>query len=1367
MQGQLFTGDFLRVGITESSEWKAIPEASVTSLAADLAAILRPFSLDSQINEAVTEDEIILKVLGCLGWSDLLRQQTAAKRREDVPDILLFSDSAAKSLALAERHEDRRYRHGIVIVESKRWLRPLDRGDQTDRLDAGTPSNQILRYLSAVEVASERRIRWGVLTNGRQWRLYFQGARSRSEEYVEFDLAYLAGLPGVQAELGAPSRDHSLKLFMLLFGRGSFLPRPMDSADRTFHEIALAETRHWEGKVSDDLGVRVFSDVFPKLAAALAENDPQANRPFSRAYLDELRDASLILLYRLLFVFYAEDRDLLPVRDRRYDDYSLRAVRASVAERMDRGDIFSDKQARIWDDLSRLFAAISTGDESLGLPAYNGGLFEAERTSLIRRSRIPDRTMAEVIDALSRRPEGDARVWINYRDLSVQHLGSVYERLLDFLLVDEGGQVVARPQSFARRVSGSYYTHDDLVKLIIETAVGPLVRERVERFRERSNWLHRKKSPTPADWSALASLDPADAILDLRICDPAMGSGHFLVALVDYLADEVLEKISIGEQAGTGRAGPYMSPVLARISDIRRRILASAKEHRWFVDEAQLDDRHIIRRMILKRVIHGVDKNPMAVELAKVALWLHTFTVGAPLSFLDHHLRCGDALHGEEISVVVGDLRKLGALFQESEIQRIRAATSAMEEIAALVDIDVAEAHRSKELLDAIDRDLAPLRRLLDFWRALRWAIPGWSGEAFRKRSFAENRHAEGLTELFSGGYDLLRILQDGAVKSAELFGRAERQVKAQLEATRIIEEARRLAEREHFLHWAVAFPSVWGDADFARRGFDAVIGNPPWDRIKLQEVEWFAERRPAIAGAVRASDRKRMIEALAGDGDPLWTEYRSAAKTAEDMSRVVRECGDYPLLSGGDVNLYSLFVERASALVKPTGIVGLLTPSGISADKGAAEFFKSISQTGRLGALFDFENKKVFFPDIHASFKFSVLVFGGSHRVFKRTACAFYLHSVRELTTDRLLELSADDFRLVNPNTGGAPIFRTRRDAEITTRIYRDFPILARHEDGKASKVWPVRYMSMFHMTNDSHLFKRKDELEKEGWYPVSCGRWRRGEAEAVPLYVGRMVHQFDHRAASVVVNEANIHNVASSGASVESDRVDPHFSPTPQFWITNSDIPASGRREWSLAFRDIARATDARTCIASIIPSTAAGNTLPLIVPDPDAARDYAKFAPLLLANLNSMAFDYVVRQKAQSTHLNWYILEQLPVVRADAFDQTIGDVRISDFVRSEVLILTYTAHDLAPFGRDLGHGGPPFVWNEDDRRDRIARLDALFFHLYRIGKDDADYILGTFPIVREQDEAAFGRYLTRDLILAYMNAIAARDLTTRVSV
>ena len=315
--------------------------------------------------------------------------------------------------------------------------------------------------------------------------------------------------------------------------------------------------------------------------------------------------------------------------------------------------------------------------------------------------------------------------------------------------------------------------------------------------------------------------------------------------------------------------------------------------------------------------------------------------------------------------------------------------------------------------------------------------------------------------------------------------------------------------------------------------------------------------------------------------------------------------------------------------------------------------------------------------------------------------------------------------------------------------------------------KVWPVRYCTMFHMTNDSGLFKRRDELEAQGWYPVGMNHWKKGEAEAVPLYVGRMIHNYDHRSSHVTTNEENLHNAALSVNFSDAEKALPGRYPTPQYWVSESDVPENERQSWSIGFRDIARATDMRTMIAAVIPTVAAGNTLPLVLPEPESKTPYAAFAPLLLANFNTLAFDYIARQKAQSTHINWYIVEQLPLIRPDQFEQTLGKTRIADFVRGEVLHLSYTAHDLAPFARDLGYDGAPFKWDEEDRRHRLARLDALFFYLYGINRDDAAYILDTFPIVREQDEKAHGRYLTKELILAYMNAVAAGDFTTVVQV
>ena len=285
---------------------------------------------------------------------------------------------------------------------------------------------------------------------------------------------------------------------------------------------------------------------------------------------------------------------------------------------------------------------ITHGDGSIGLPPYNGGLFDQARTPLLGQIRLDDAVMATVIDALSFEQTPNGRRYINYRDLGVQQLGSIYERLLEHDLVREHDTITVRPNRLARKGSGSYYTPDDLVGLLIKATIEPLIRSRMDAFEARHGELATSPLAESRRMGRLKPLDPAEKLLDLKICDPAMGSGHFLVNLVDYLADRVITAMAEAEAMVDG----YLSPLTARIDDIRTRIMANAEARGWTIDEDQLDDRHIVRRMVLKRCVYGVDKNPMAVELAKVALWLHTFTVGAPLSFLDHHLRCGDSLFG-------------------------------------------------------------------------------------------------------------------------------------------------------------------------------------------------------------------------------------------------------------------------------------------------------------------------------------------------------------------------------------------------------------------------------------------------------------------------------------------------------------------------------------------------------------------------------------------------------------------------------------------------------------------------------------------------------------------------------------------------
>ncbi len=475
----------------------------------------------------------------------------------------------------------------------------------------------------------------------------------------------------------------------------------------------------------------------------------------------------------------------------------------------------------------------------------------------------------------------------------------------------------------------------------------------------------------------------------------------------------------------------------------------------------------------------------------------------------------------------------------------------------------------------------------------------------------------------------------------------------------------------------------------------------------------------------------------------------------------MARSGGEYPLLGKGDINLYSLFVERAAKLINARGMVGLLTPSGIAADKSAAEFFRSISTTGRLHSLVDFENKKIFFPDVHASFKFCVLAFGGADRHFAAADCAFYLHDVAELDDrDRRFQLAAEDFTEVNPNTGTAPIFRTRRDAEITTDIYRRLPVLMDRRSDPPKRAWPVTYKRMFDMTNDSHLFKRADELEADGFYRVNVNEWKKREASYLPLYEGKMVQMYDHRAASVEINPENLHRPAMARESTSEQKTDPSWRTEPQYWVESAVLARN--REWALGFKDVTAPTNRRTMISSVLPAVGFGNSLPVLVLRGDVGLNNASMTAWYVANLNSFAFDFLARQKVQGQHLNWYIVEQIAVLSLES-----AAAEHVDLVAREVLRLSYCSYELCDFARALAHEGDPFPWDEEDRRHRMARLDALFFHLYGLDKNDADYILNTFPIVRADDEKEFGRFLTRDLILAYMNAVAAGDFETRVSV
>ena len=1346
MPGHLFTGYFLTEGIRATPEWRT-SVASAQAFDEFREGVRQRYDAlrrSADPNEAVTEQELVRPVLELLGWTDYLPQQGAA-RNEDIPDLLLFPDAGSKKRAIARGSAEERYRDAIVVEESKRFGLPLDARDADDGHRSRTPHGQILRYLSTAEIESESRIRWGILTNGGVWRLYDYRARPRATGYFEADL-------GQVLESGD---EDGLRIFNLLFRRVSFTPQ--QGAANSFLETALAEGRRYEQQVTDDISGTVFERVFPKLVGALASA--------SGRELPVIREAALVFLYRLLFVLYAEDRGLLPVNDSRYEDYGLRKpVREDIARRMDLGAVFSTSASNYYDHLMTLCRLIDQGDASIGLPPYNGGLFAVEAAPLLKEVRLPAAEVAPIIYDVSHVETVEGRRFVNYRDMSVQQLGSLYERLMEREPVqDDTGKITIRLNPYARKDSGSFFTPQELVDLIVDRTLKPLAEERLAAVEAKAadlNGDHRPKANREAE---LRKLDPAEAVLDLKILDPAMGSGHFLVTAVDFLSDYVAELVEYVPGVPEWLGGDYVSPLVERVAAIRRDIIRRARDSDWVMDESLLTDQAIIRRMVLKRCIYGVDKNPLTVELAKVSLWLHSFTVGAPLSFLDHHLRCGDSLVGLRVSDATNELARLGGMYSGSAIQAAESATRGMQRIEEMSDADVAEVRESALLFKGVEEATTELRGVLDTLCGVRWLA---SGMKKRKRASFEEPLAGSLAFREEMAY---KLIGDGPDSVED--GDAIRQRSFWPAFAALWSDARSIADRERFLHWEVAFPGVWRDWQDVRPqgGFDAVIGNPPWDRIEQQEVEWFAIRDDEVALSGTGATRKALIKRRMDQGNELALEYAEVRNRAAAMRALVRSSGEYPLLSGGRTNLYSLFVERAMNLIKPDGFVGLLTPSGIYADKTAARFFKSVSTSGRVGGLFDFENKKIFFKDVHASFKFCALIFGGEERRFDETECAFFLHDTETIDDqDRRFPLAPPDFARVNPNTGTAPVFRTRRDAEITRWVYERHPVLVDRSGSKERRAWPVRFVQgLFNMTSDSHLFRTAVQLEAKGFYPIDRNRWKKGDERYLSLYEGKMVQAFDHRAASIVVNAANLNRPAQPREATPEEHANPNWLPTPQFWIGDSEVDWSAGLSWAVAFKDATATTNVRTMVAAVVPRTAVGNTLPLLMPTAGATAQYSADAWLSVACLNSFPLDFVARQKVQGQHLNWYIVEQLPVIASDDYSWRFGNTTAREIVRDHVLRLTYTAHDMEPFARDLGYDGPPFTWDEEERRHLRARLDALYFHLYGLSREDAGYVLDTFPIVRRQDEAEFGTYRTKGMVLAYMNALAAGDTETVVSV
>ncbi|MHC5823243.1 MAG: Eco57I restriction-modification methylase domain-containing protein, partial [Nostoc sp.] len=618
------------------------------------------------------------------------------------------------------------------------------------------------------------------------------------------------------------------------------------------------------------------------------------------------------------------------------------------------------------------------------------------------------------------------------------------------------------------------------------------------------------------------------SLLSLKIVDPACGSGHFLLAAARRVGKE-LAKIR------TGEAEPGSEPLKLAIRDV------------------------------IQNCIYGVDLNPLAVDLCKVALWIEGFSRGLPLNFLDHRIKCGNSLVGvldincldegipdEAFKAVTGDDRNLSSqlkkrnkkeretdnegqlsIFGSLETERTHYTESARE----LGDIPEATPQQVKEKQAKYQQT----RQDLGWWRDYS-ACNLWTAAFFMPLT-EQNLQLLPTTAALSR---LVRSCASAHLDSDALKRNYEQSIQ------NIVDAANKLAEEKHFFHWPLEFPEV-----FEVGGFDCVLGNPPWELLQIAEKEFFASRSMEIVNAANKAAREKLIKELPKKNPELALAFEDAKHDAEAQNKFIREAGRFPLTAVGKINTYAVFAETTRKLISSDGRVGVIVPTGIATDDTCKKFFGDLTQKQALASLYDFENRERLFAAVDSRMKFSLLAITG--KPIKRGNFAFFLTQPKQLDNQaRLFQVSPQDIALINPNTLTCPIFRTSTDAELTKKIYQRVPVLENETTGSNS--WGLSFMAMFQMANDSGIFKNE------------------ADNHLVPLYEAKMFHQFTHRWATYT-DDGDTRNL------IDEEKGDASFSVQPRYWVNRIEVENKLANKWNkgwlLAFRDITNSTNERTAI------------------------------------------------------------------------------------------------------------------------------------------------------------------------------------------
>ncbi len=1161
------------------------------------------------------------------------------------------------------------------------WGIDLDRRTEGVPGAARAPQAMVQEFLNR----SDEHL-WGVLSNGQVLRMLRDSSALVGQAYVEFDLEAMFDGELFSDFVALFTMCHESRLERLPDSdavTNRWIERWRDDAISTGTR-ALQALRGGVERAIEVLGTGFFTN--PRntgLRERLASGEVTP-ADYQRALLRQV--------YRLLFWFVIEDRGLLfdpsadEVARERYTRYFSSARLRGLARRSVGG-----RHHDLWQQVRLVRAGLASevGLPELGLPAL-GGLFEQTALDVTDDCELANSQLLAAVRLLSTTHDRAGQRVVDFTHLGAEELGGIYEGLLELHPLLDTGSGEFRLTSGAgneRKTSGSYYTPSELIALVLDEALDPV----------------------------LDAARTEDALLAVTVCDPACGSGHFLVAAARRIAVRLAALRS-------GESEPTPAAVQAALRDV------------------------------VTRCIFGVDLNPMAAELAKVSLWLEAVEPGRPMAFLDANIRVGNALLGatpallaagvpDEAFVALTQDSKpvVAALKRENKRQRLQAQRGETHDV---LFGDVSEPVSNRGLasqLQAITAGLgqatlvelhAAARRLVAFEASVDRQQAVVAADAWCA-AFTQPKTAQ--TEAVAVTDSVVRELSAGAGVAPETLALVAAQ-----------------ARQHRFFHWHLEFPQIFDSGGSASAqgwsgGFTVMVGNPPWERVKLQEKEFFDDVAE-IASAPNAAARKRLIKELPETDPALWSAWQRASRQAEATSHFLRLSGRYPLTGAGDVNTYQVFAETLRDLITADGRCGFITPTGLATDATTAPFFADTLRSRRLVAFYDFDNEARIFPGVHHAYRFAASCMTGG-TASPTTRLAFVVRHVADVP-ERRFTLTPEEVLLLNPNTGTLPVFRSWRDAEITIGIYRRHPVLIRDGDPDGNP-WGLTFRTMFHMANDSGLFHTAEQLEAlgaqfDGW------AWVRGDLRWLPLYEAKMVSHYDDRFSTYEgATQAQL-NVGSLPRLTDEQHADPTCEPLARYWVAEVEVEKArgefGNEGWLFGWRDIARASDMRTLVPSVLPLAAVGDSFLLC-----SSSDPRKL-PLLQATWSSLVVDFIARQKQSGAHLKFYVVRQLAVPPPEAFEAPMPGTEgsIADWLLPRVLELTYTSHRMAPYARSLGYDGPPFGWDPERRALLRAEIDAAMMHVYGLDRDEVEHVLDSFPVLRRYEERDFGEFRTGRTVL-----------------